>query len=221
MGWIAVSPQGVKDKFGITGWNAGIRHVAYGFHFDLLKNIDDVGFINAIIDEMSNRHNIDSKRIFVLGFSMGGFMANRLAIECGSRFRAVCSVNGTIGNLIQNMQPKNPVNILHIHGTNDMSVPYNPAPHTHPPGLGAEQTFEFWRKYNGNIGEPEIWHYPKLVDDGISFERYSYTNGTHSAMTEMIKVVNGSHTWYDNLLHDIDYSVEITRFFETVPLLTK
>jgi len=126
----------------------------FGFHVDLLKDVDDVGFICAIIEDMSVRYNIDRDRVFVLGFSMGGFMANRLAIERGNMFRAICSVNGTIGNLIKNEVPKCPVNVLHIHGTDDPTVPYSPDPKSNPHGVGAESVLEFWRKYNQCYGQP-------------------------------------------------------------------
>lgn len=220
-GWIMISPQGLKDVVKTTGWNAGVRHTAFSFHFDLLKDVDDVGFICALIEELSTRFNIDRDRVFVLGFSMGGFMANRLAIERGDMFRAVCSVNGTIGNLIKDETPKCPVNVLHIHGTDDPSVPYDSASQSHPHGIGAEQVVEYWRKHNQCAEQPQVFQYPKLVEEPLSFERRLYTNGKDGARAGLIVAHGGVHTWYDHFQHDIDYSVEIMHFFDEAPLLAQ
>lgn len=219
-GGILVFPQGL-DFFGISGWNAGVVHHQDEKSYTLHEDYDDVGFIMNMIDELSTRYNIDSNRIFVHGFSMGGFMANRLAIEHGDRFRAVCSINGTIGAKMIDKVPKCPVNFLHIHGTSDKDVDYyadlskNPKSH----GIGAEQVVDYWRTHNQCVSEPIIYDFPHLTDNDITFQMREYPGGTNGAKTAFIKAVNGTHTWYDWSHNDISYSIEIMRYFASVPLL--
>lgn len=216
-GGIIVAPQGLMD-YGITGWNAGIRHFESGKSILLHHNIDDVGFINQIIDELLSRYNIDPNRIFVFGFSMGGFMANRLAIECGDRFRAVCSANGTIGNLIYQEKPQCPVNILHIHSTLDPIVKYvvEPSKIVSSHGIGAEQLVDYWRLNNQCNPEPVISDYPHLTDNDITFQRQEYLGGTNGTRTVHIKATNGLHKWYDSYFFDISYTIEMINFFNSI-----
>lgn len=219
-GGIVACPQGLEDV-GMTGWNAGVEHYISGKNIKLHGNYDDVGFINIMIDDLLSKYPIDEDKIFVLGFSMGGFLVNRLAIECGDRFRAFCSINGTIGNLLWGKEPKCPINILHIHGTADDSVRYLPTPTKHhkPHGIGAEQLVEFWRNHNGCTSNPHIFDYPHMTDNDVTFQIREYSGGKNGAKTAFIKVTNGVHTFYDGFNHDISSMVEIMRFFANAPLL--
>lgn len=221
-GGIMAFPQG-GEFHGMTGWNAGMQHFQSGKCYSLYHQYDDVGFINCMIDNLIPQYNIDRNRIFVFGFSMGGFMANRLAIECGNRFRAICSANGTIGTMIWDKKPKSLVNFLHIHGTSDSVVPYevNPEKQSKSHGIGAEQLVEYWRIANQCNSEPLIFDYPHITDSNITFQIKEYSGGTYGVKTAFIKATNGMHTWYDWFKHDISYSTEIMRFFASAPLLTE
>lgn len=213
-GGIMVAPQGLED-YGLSGWNAGVQHIEKGKSIYLHRDFDDVGFINRLIDDLLIRFNIDHNRIFVFGFSMGGFMANRLAIECGDRFRAVCSVNGTIGNLIYQEKPKCPINVLHIHGTLDPIVKYEiePSKISHSHGIGAEQLVEYWRENNHCNPEPKKMEYPHITDNDIIFQRIEYLGGTNGTRIVHIKAINGFHKWYDSYYMDISYTIEMMNFF--------
>ena len=47
------------------------------------KKVDDVGFINALIEELEANYAIDPRRIYVTGMSNGAMMSYRLACELG------------------------------------------------------------------------------------------------------------------------------------------
>lgn len=213
-GGIMAAPQGLED-YGLTGWNAGIQHFESGRSILLHHNYDDVGFINQMIDELLLKYNIDSNRIYVFGFSMGGFMTNRLAIECGNRFRAICSANGTIGNLIFPKKPKCPVNVIHFHGTLDPVVKFEvePSKIVQSHGVGAEQLVDYWRSNNHCDSEPVVTDYPHVTDNNISFQKYEYSGGTNGTKVVFIKATNGLHKWYDSYYMDISYTIEMMRFF--------
>lgn len=56
---------------------------------------DDLGFINALLDDLQMNYPIDPDHISVIGFSNGGLMALRLRCEIDSRLSAVAVIAAT------------------------------------------------------------------------------------------------------------------------------
>lgn len=221
-GWIVIVPQALEasamgQNMG-TAWNSGITASLMGYTIAVNEDVDDSGFIMAILDDEIANSNADANNVFVTGFSMGGFMSNRLAIEHGDRIKAIASVSGTVGNQMQNSTPNAHVSTMHIHGTADGTVGYENADFnlqivTVSVGLGAEATINYWRNYNQCSATPTTYNYPDNMNDGLTFERYEYTGGTNGTRTVFIKVNGGDHTWYYTPNNDIDYTTEIYNFF--------
>ena len=102
-GWILIVPQAADFTFQnmpIPAWNSGIS-LSYGnYNIIVSEGIDDSGMMMAILDDLIGNYNVDQNNVFCTGFSMGGFMTNRMAMEHGDRINAIASVSGTIGNVI-------------------------------------------------------------------------------------------------------------------------
>jgi len=113
-GFIAVHPNGTGLP---RGWNAGDCCGSAAW-----TDVDDVGLVGAILDELEARLCVDRQRIFATGFSNGGFLAHRLGCELPDRIAAIASVSGVMG--VEPCVPSRPVAVLHIHGTHDLVVPY-------------------------------------------------------------------------------------------------
>ncbi len=119
-GFIIVFPNGASRlKSGkLATWNAGD---CCGYARD--NNIDDVGFVKKIIEDMQFKLNIDAKRIYAVGFSNGGMFSYRLACELADQFTAIASVAGTEN--CNHGIPKGPIAIIHIHAQDDTHVLFN------------------------------------------------------------------------------------------------
>lgn len=87
-GFTVAYPRGFEGN-----WNACNRAGDYSANS---LDIDDVGFITAMIDELARDRAIDSSRVFAVGLSRGGHMAFRLALEAPDRFRAVAAVAASL-----------------------------------------------------------------------------------------------------------------------------
>ncbi len=85
------------------------------------ENVDDVAFIDAVIDQVEADHDIDETRVFAFGHSNGGIMSYRLACELSDRIVGIGVVAGTLG--IDDCAPTQPVSVMHIHGTADQNLP--------------------------------------------------------------------------------------------------
>ncbi len=234
-GWIVVCPQALDFNlqtplgnydFG-TSWSAGITITVqlemYGFpiNFDVTVNpdADDSGFLMAALEAVNEEYIVDSDSVFFAGFSLGACMCHRMAIEHGDRINAIAAVSGVVGNDMQTLTPADNVNVLEIFGTSDEMITYNGAEislqsyGSYNIGLPAEATVEYWRSFNQCAADPIVEDYPDLLNDGLTFEMYSYLDGTNDSRVGFIKVNNGEHTWYSSGINDIDYTEEIAKFF--------
>ena len=116
--FIVVYPEGVEGGIlNIRTWNAGwcCGHASE-------SNIDDVGFINALIDTLLNTHSIIENRIYATGMSNGGFMSYRLACELSDRIAAIAPVAASM--TFNNCTPNRSVPIISFHSYQDENVPY-------------------------------------------------------------------------------------------------
>ena len=86
--FMLVTPSGI-----LGSWNAGS---CCGF---AANNHDDVGYLDALVDDISQRPDVDPERIYMAGFSNGGMMTYRYACA-DDRIRGIASIAGT--NACQN-----------------------------------------------------------------------------------------------------------------------
>jgi polyhydroxybutyrate depolymerase len=106
-GFLAVFPDGLR-----TTWNAGGC-----CEYAMRQNVDDVGFVAALLDRLAEDYCVDPSRVYATGFSNGAMLAHRLACELSDRIAAIAPVSGVI--MVQDCAPPRPVPTLVFHGTAD------------------------------------------------------------------------------------------------------
>lgn len=82
---------------------------------------DDVGFIDAMLDDLDSRFRVDRDRVFVTGFSNGASMSFRIGAELSTRIAAIAPVAGA--SWMNRLAPARPLSMLYLTGTAD---PLNP-----------------------------------------------------------------------------------------------
>lgn len=118
-GLLVVFPDGVgigRNEDRLRTWNGG-----YCCGTAAKRGVDDVGFIDSLIDVIVAEYDIDPDRVFATGHSNGGIMSYRLACELADRIVAIGLQAGSLG--IDECSPSQPVSVLHLHGTADESHP--------------------------------------------------------------------------------------------------
>ena len=87
--------------------------------------VPDLKFFEAMCDEMIRRHHADPQRVYLVGVSQGGAMANVMTAKCSDRIAAVVCCCGwlpePLGREPLNTQHKCPM--LFIVGSQDRQVP--------------------------------------------------------------------------------------------------
>jgi len=148
-GFLYLHPDGTKDSRGVRFWN-GTPECC---DFESPK-VDDQAYIIRIIDEVSARYSVDANRIYIIGHSNGGFLANALACNHADRIAAVVSLAGASYTKLSACQPSAPINVLEIWGTKDESFASN---HIRgKPILGAINTFKNWGLINRCNSSPVV-----------------------------------------------------------------
>jgi polyhydroxybutyrate depolymerase len=88
------------------------------------ENIDDVGFITAVVNDISANIGIDANRVYATGISNGGMMSYALACNTGI-FAAIGPDSAT---QLDACAAPHPTSVIHIHGTADRMIRYDGEP---------------------------------------------------------------------------------------------
>jgi polyhydroxybutyrate depolymerase len=177
-GFIVVYPEGLDGS-----WNGG--ELCCGS--SLLQDIDDEGFIRAVVRRLQEDACVDAKRIYASGLSSGGAMAHLLACRAADVFAATAPVS--MGNGTSPCEPSRPISVVMIRGTLDLVVPFDVIS-LFP---GAMEDFVQWRDVNGCTGSPQ----PR--EDSCS----SYRDCAGGVEVVACSIL-GQHVLYDNIT---DFSV--------------
>ena len=112
------------------------------------ENIDDVGFINAVVADVAANVNVDPRRRYATGISNGGMLAYALACNTDT-FAAIGPDSAT---QLDKCAAPHPTSVMHIHGTADRLIPYNGgqgAGVEHIDGPAVPDLNAFWRNIDG------------------------------------------------------------------------
>ena len=206
-----IYPEGIKRS-----WNVGKA---------ILNDENDIGFVNALIDSVSLKYNIDSNRIYACGFSNGGTFSYELICGLSNKIAAFGSVGGNFSineNRLCNIDREIP--LIHIHGTRDRLQKYN---HSDGDFLSTIESVNYWANYN----QFDIKVVENIEDfhkkDGTTVEKHTYSKNNSNTQVIHFKVVKGGHLWLGSPIadwltlrlflgrnnHEINSSKEIVDFF--------
>ena len=96
------------------------------------RNVDDLAFLRAVVDDVGARDHIDRRRAYLVGFSNGGCLAYRAACEDPAPYAGIAVVEGAL--LVANCAPPQSTNLLLIHQHGDVTVPYDGIAYSIIPG---------------------------------------------------------------------------------------
>ena len=159
--------------------------------------IDDVGFIAAIIDQLVEEKIVDARRVYVTGLSNGGYMSNRLACSLSHKIAAIAPVAGTMVPLLNKGTPGRPVPVVYFHGTADQIVGYDGVDQITKgkASLSAEQLCQWWAKMNQCLEPLPVEEMPDTVADSTLVKKHVFPAGEGGAPVVFYELSGGGHTW--------------------------
>ena len=205
--FIAVYPQALPDPNdgGSTNW----------IHKDP-TTVDDVLFIDALIDVLADTYQIDLNRIYACGYSLGGEFTLSLACRLNSRIAAIGAVARTMQTYTyNNCSPVHPTGVMTILGTADAISNYDGV------FFGGEQYYvsaaemhSFWASQNNCNANAVTTLVPDInATDGSTVERNTWSTAEGCAYVEELKVIGGGHDWPGSFGNaDINATTELWKF---------
>lgn len=181
-GFIAAYPDGTGL---VKTWNGGGCCGAA-----VRDNVDDVGFVAALLDHLEETLCLDRRRVFAAGMSNGAMMSHRLGCELADRIAAIAPVAGT--DMTSSCTPTRPVPILHIHGSADGHVPWQGGLGCGPAGVpftGVEESITRWamRDQCSGVSRP----YFEQGDGSCQ----AYGDCSDGAEVVLCTIRDGGHSW--------------------------
>lgn len=183
--FIVVYPQGLGI---IPTWNGG---TCCGYAMN--NDIDDVGFISALIDTLAANYAVDTRGVYATGMSNGGIMSHRLACESADKIAAIAPVAGVL--MIEDWdacQPPRLISIMHIHARDDSIEPYYGGVGDGQSGVffaEVDSVMEGWaRRLECSIGPDTFYN-----DSGAL--RQTWTRSDDSCEVVLWTTEDGGHSW--------------------------
>jgi polyhydroxybutyrate depolymerase len=226
--FIVVYPDGIERN-----WNDGRKDEQSNDRAHR-ENLDDVGFISDLIDQMIRKYNADPSAVYVTGISNGAIMCYRLACELSEKIAAIAPVDGNIPyTLADQCSSSRPVSVLAINNTDDPLVPYEGGDiYSKIPRvnlgrvLSANESVFFWVKRDSCRPTPEFFSEPDTdPKDGTTVSWKRFSGGTEGTEVILYSVKGGGHTWPGGFQYlpvwiigktsrDFDANVTIWTFFK-------
>ena len=187
-GFLVAYPNGVGGN-----WNDG-RGTAN-------PDLDDVGFVMALIEDVKSRRSLDAKRIYATGISNGAFMVQRLACEKSDRIAAFSAAAGSMGTLLrEKCNPKYPVPMLLMNSPKDRIVPWHGGDMQHGKGgkiLSVPELADFWKNINECGASSEETLQNSRVSTASRVKVLRFEGCRNNANVALYRIEDGGHTWPD------------------------
>jgi polyhydroxybutyrate depolymerase len=159
------------------------------------SGVDDVGFVQALLNDLANFFTIDPKRVYAAGISNGAQFCYRLAQQLSNRIAAIAAVGGQRAVNDYFSPPPRPISIMQFSGLKDVYAPYyggksveriNKFETNLKPVEAAVQS---WATFDGCSSKPsEV----KRIGQAVKTQWGPCKNNTEVVLWTL---ENGGHTW--------------------------
>jgi len=157
--------------------------------------VDDIGFFNQMLDQLSSKFSADPSRIYAAGLSEGGFMSLRVGCAISDRIAAVAAIGAAMPKTMICL-PSRPVPLVMIDGTSDPVVPYGGGTEHNLSlaTLSAEDSAKAWAKIDRCGEKPAKAKLPE-AKGGMETKTDTYDGCGQGAQVVLYSVKGAGNAW--------------------------
>jgi polyhydroxybutyrate depolymerase len=193
-GFAMLTPDGPIDFAGRRYWNASESCCDFDG-----KKPDHIAELRRSIEAATRHSRVDPARVYLIGFSNGGFLAHRAGCDLAPLLHGIVSIAGAGPGKAEPCEPQAPLNVLQVHGTDDPIVAFKGgylfADTRRPRHPSADETIGRWAKAEGCAETPSVSGSldldPTLVGGETEVVRF---DGCRGVRVELWKIAGGVHT---------------------------
>ena len=185
-GLIYIAPDGTTNLEGKRFWNAS-KSCCNRYS----QEVDDVAYINSLIDEISAKTPVDPQRIYLIGHSNGAFMSYTFACKT-QRVAAIVAIAGAMDQSPECL-PTTPVSLLNIHGTADKVIKVNGGVMNNNSYTSAATTMHTIASLNKCTKQAQAKKDFEPTIKGAETTVINYACETHTHL-QFWKITDGSHS---------------------------
>lgn len=191
-GYVVAFADGTGPVRGkLLTWNSGGIPVYAQEH-----DVDDVGFVRALVADVQRRVPIDAARTFAVGHSNGGMMCHRLARQAPELFAGIAVVGGAMN--FTAADATTPIAVLIVHGTADDHVRFDGGkPRTAVGRAGERVDASVQAAIDYYVARNQLVGYPEAVVDGkVRIDTYATGKDKKPAVPlRVVTLEGGGHAW--------------------------
>jgi polyhydroxybutyrate depolymerase len=199
VGFAVAYPDALKSNEGHTLWSVFYNDFAFTG-----TPPEDVAFLRQLINTLQANIHPDPKKIYICGFSIGGYMAHRAGVQLSDLVAAIGVVEGTlyaIATTDSRSVPASvaPVSVIIFHGDQDSGIPYCGSMTPTVNQSSQDQTFNYWTSALADNCSTLDTTVPLCDSQGkiTSVAEKDATNCRSNAEVKFYKLVGGVHAWYN------------------------
>lgn len=192
--FVVVYPNALKNGSDQQSWD--------------LAGTTDYNYIMSLIDTVEGRYKIDRNRVYISGFSQGGFFSFNLGCRHGDKIAAIAPVSGLLN---QTCTLKRPLPTHFTYGTNE--------------GFDTKTFIETgvkWVELNGCSPTPKVTRPYPMSNPNSVVTHLEYSDCDAGVEIVIDTVKGGTHEWPMNTQTKVNNSIEVWNFFKkhTLPGVT-
>ena len=185
-GFAVLFPQGYQQSWSLPGSTLPAAKAG----------IDDVAFVRALIDSVSQLHGLDPTRVVATGISNGGILTELLGCSLSDRLVGIAPVAGLMRrNTAASCAPARRISVFEIHGVDDPIAAYGGVPGLADGFLSFTETLGFWAGVDGCSKTPSSAQLAATTRDKTTVTTLTYSGCSSGTEVTGYAVEGGGHAW--------------------------
>ena len=217
-GYLIAFGQGTPTSTGPTvlGWNGGECCL-----FNESTIVDDVEFTRVALSMVQSAANVDSTRLYAIGWSNGAFLVERILCETGSLFAGIAADAGAVGVLpggqaglayCDAVFGANTTNYFHIHGNADPVISWTGAADNSTGFVhGVPSALDDLARWTQRLGCAPYLH--QTFNDG-TFSNLVWPHCRDGREIDFMTVRDGQHAFWTKDYGGFEMTAYILQFFD-------